>query len=317
VQNSRVHIALVLGLFAVCAPGITARDFPEPLPLMDPWLAVEQSGGLPAAGARPVLLLAPAAYGDVAYHPYWFRDGEHDSFSVRGRAGGVPVALGPIALGVYWNTVLLVGPVAAEDDPASIALWWMNAVQFEYGIVVGARLPAPLRSASLEYGRTSQHPLRPAYSEVSADIVRAAVWARTLCPRGPAGSRGRVTVGLSVGYLDLFEFWESDLLRPRTLLRGSVPLEAAMPLLQLPGGTVNLYLAAEPRLLLLRASGVAAGTDLEPPVQLELDAELGVQLQGRARTEIGVEVFSTSDTEQVRGTASPLTTVGVVFRVRR
>lgn len=291
-----------------------ARDFPEPRELADPWSA--RAGSLAGgATAYPAVALVPAGYGDIAYHDYTFLSGPHDSFSVRSRAGGVPLIAGPFAVGVYWSSILMVGPVSAGDDPASIALWWMNAVQFEYGVIAALRLPAPFRSVGLEYGRTSQHPLRSGYSEIAADVVRASVWlgnmGRLLRPDG----RWRVLTGASVSYLDLYDFWESDLLRPRTRYRLTAPVDITIGLTHAATAAVELFLNARPNLLFLRQEDVQPGTNLNPPVQFELDSELGIRFSGHGRIELGLELYTTRDTEQRRSEPAPLTTVGVVVRV--
>ena len=207
---SRPRVAVLAATLLLAAAAQTAaRDFPEPLELSDPWLAIA-AGSLSRIDATPPLLLAPAAYGDFAYHDYTFSDGPHDSFSLRTRVGGVPVAFGPVALGLYWSSFLLVGPIEPTDDAASIAEWWMNAVQFEYGLIAAVHLPRPFRSITLEYGRTSQHPLRSGYSEISSDVVSAGVWLETLrvgrhCDDAGALLRGQTTIdlGLRASWIDL------------------------------------------------------------------------------------------------------------------
>ena len=304
---------------------LAARDFPEPLELSDPWLAIARStrtGVSSPTDTRPPLLLAPTACGDFAFHHYTFLDGPHDSFSMRTRVGGVPVAFGPVALGLYWSSFLLVGPIQPTDDAASIAEWWMNSVQFEYGLIAAVRLPQPFRSIALEYGRTSQHPLRSGYSEISSDVVGAGVWLETLRVGGwydDAGVRppGRTTIdlGLRASWIDLYDFWESELLRPRTRVRIAAPVEVVVDLVEIGGAKVQAMLTGEPRLLILRTVEVQPGTDLDPLVQMEIDAELGLRIRGRARWEVAVELYSTQDAEQRRTEPSPLTTLGIVARI--
>ena len=322
-SQSRPRIAaLAAALLLAATVPLAARDFPEPPELSDPWLAITAAAGASPTDTRPPLLLAPAAYGDLAYHGYTFLDGPHDSFSVRTRVGGVPVAFGPVALGLYWSSFLLVGPIEPTDDAASIAEWWMNAVQFEYGLIAAVRLPRPFRSITLEYGRTSQHPLRSGYSEISSDVVSAGVWLETLrvgglCDDIVARPHGQTTIdlGLRASWIELYDFWESDLLKPRTRLRIAAPVEIVVDLIEIGGAKLQAVLAGEPRLLFLRSDEVEPGTDLDPLVQMELDAELGLRVRGRAKWEVAVELYSTHDTEQRRTEPSPLTTLGIVTRI--
>ena len=321
-SRSKPRVAvLVAALLLVAIAQLPARDFPEPLALSDPWLAIA-AGSLSRIGTRLPLLLAPAAYGEIAYHDYTFLDGPHDSFSVRTRVGGVPVAFGPVALWVYWSSFLLVGPIEPTDDAASIAEWWMNAVQFEYGLIAAVHLAQPFRSITLEYGRTSQHPLRSGYSEVSSDVISAGVWMETLrisrhCDDAGALLHGQTTIdlGLRASWINLYDFWESELLRPRTRVRIAAPVELVLDLVEIGGAMLQVVLAGEPRLLILRTGEVQPGTDLDPLVQMEVEAEIGLRVRGRARWEVVVELYSTQDTEQRRTEPSPLTTLGIVARI--
>ncbi|MCK4513788.1 MAG: hypothetical protein KAU31_00950, partial [Spirochaetaceae bacterium] len=128
---------------------------------------------------------------------------------------------------------------------------------------------------------------------------------------------GRTTIdlGLRVSWIDLYDFWESELLRPRARVRITAPVEIVADLVQIGGAKLQAVLAGEPRLLFLRTVEVQPGTDLEPLVQMELDAELGLRVRGRARWEVAVELYLTQDTEQRRTEPSPLTTLGIIARI--
>jgi hypothetical protein len=324
VRSGRCQVGRILWKVALIAVGIlalvpnpaVARDFPEPPEIADPWLAVsqEQSPATAAEAGRKPLLLAPAASGDIGYHDYALLDGPNDSFSVRSRMAGVPLVVGPVALGVYWSSYLLVGPIVATDDPASVAEWWMNAVQFEYGLIAATRLPEPFRSATVEYGRTSQHPLRAGFSEIASDVIRCSVWFMTFRPDRLFSQRSIINLGIAVSWIDLYDFWGSDLLRPRTRVRAAVPYEVTLDLVETGAARLQLFAAGEPRLLVLRSAEVQPGTDLQPGVQLELDAELGLRVRGHARLDLALEIFTTRDSEQRRDEASPLTSLGFVIR---
>lgn len=279
-----------------CLPSAHARDFPKPLGVGDPFRLAR----------READTILPGGVSDFGYHTYVFLDGPHDLFSLRQRTAVSFAAGAGLGLGGYYDTYLLIGPVTPGEDAFSIAEWNMNAVQFEYGVIVAT--PIGELNLALEYGRTSQHPLRGGYSEVSADILELAVY----------GSRFRLArswwnIGVRAAWLDLFDFWQSPLLAPRTAARFELPLEGSAPVAILPGFEAVWRLW--PRLILTRAEGAWPYSDTRPRVQTKIDAEAGIRISNDSAVEILIELFCTADTEQLRGEPAPLATLGIVVRM--
>lgn len=249
--------------------------------------------------------ILPGGISDFGYHTYVFVDGPHDLFSLRQRTAVAFVATSSLGLTGYYDTYLLIGPVTPGEDAFSIAEWNMNAVQFEYGVIAATRVGRS--HVAFEYGRTSQHPLRGGYSEVSADIVELAVY----CPERHVG-RSAWAVGVRAAWLDLFDFWQSPLLAPRTAMRFELAIEgaAAMGLLG-----IDAVWRLWPRLIVTRAEGAWPYAHIEPRAQAELDAEVGVRISGRSAVEVLLELYATADSEQLRGDPAPLTTFGIALRM--
>ena len=135
--------------------------------------------------------VASAMGADLEYGDYALSHDDFDSFYLAVDANPVFFRIGErLALGCYFASILMCGPVPEEDTPANIAAFWMNSVQFEYGL---RETVAPFSGGrqglhlTLEYARTSQHPLRPLFSEVASDILRLG-----LTP--PVFARGRVRI---------------------------------------------------------------------------------------------------------------------------
>ena len=287
---------LMIAVCVMTATAAHARDFPQPITMGDPFSLASEPGLLPGGQA------------DVSFHHYTLRKGPHDLFSIRQRASIALAATDTVGAAVYYDNYLLIGPIQPGEDPFSIAEWNMNALQFEYGIILAARTPANNR-LTFEYGRTSQHPFRAGYSEVSLDVVELAFYLDPVT--FGARARGELDVGVRLAYVDLYDFWDSPLLAPRTRYRVEIPVEGSLRL----GGGLSVVARAWPRLLVLRQDRVWPYANVEPPVQAEIDAELGVRFDRRSGLELLIELFSTGDTEQVRGESAPLTTLGLVARI--
>ena len=213
----------------------------------------------------------------------------------------------------------------------------MNTVQFEYAIAAAYRVGRVDVIAS--YGRTSQHPLASGgFSEVASDIVEIGVGLPVvvLAGLGRHAAPPVIATGVRLAYLDLYDFWQSPLLAPRTLLRLETPVQATVPLGRFArladdttarrprpesaraeaDRTIALVARAWPRLLVLRQEGAWPNADVDPPVQMEIDAELGFRLAGpRSYAELLLEFFTTQDTERRRGEPTPLTTFGITARM--
>ena len=282
----------IAGLLLAVASVAAGRDFPQPFSMSNPFSIAQETGFF--AGGRA----------DLAYHDYTFLRGPHDLFSLRQRTAVALANTSRFAAGLYYQNHLLVGPVSPGEDPFSIAEWHMNALHFEYGAVVAWRLPPVV---AFEYGRTSHHPLRGGYSEVSSDIVELSVYGDPLRWR-----RGSVLTGVRLAHVDLYDFWKSPLLRPRTRFRLEAPVEAVW---KLPREELAIVARVWPRLLVMRREGAWPYAQVEPPVQTEIDIELGIRFERRSGIELLLEFHSTADTEQVHGEPAPLTTLGIVARV--
>ena len=125
--------------------------------------------------------------GAFEYGDYAFAHDDVDSFYFRLSASPGPLRLrrqsSPWA--GYFEIILMCGPVPPAILAANIADFWMNAVQFQYGLYASLALPLPGRPHLLaEYSRTSQHDLRPEYSAgllstslSSASPRRSSAWA--------------------------------------------------------------------------------------------------------------------------------------------
>lgn len=183
-----------------------ARDFPEPLPAFDALSGVEPDS--------PVLL--PASYLQLRYENYAFRSSVTDDFQIHALGAFTLLQYeGLVALKLSYGTFLLVGPLAPGDVAASAAKWWMNSVQFQYGLygafnLAGAHL-------LLEYSRLSNHPLRaqrtltesfenPASERIATGIVTPPLQIGNV----------RSVFYYRAGFVDLFDYWKAkNIPKPR------------------------------------------------------------------------------------------------------
>ncbi|TVQ24402.1 MAG: hypothetical protein EA382_08520 [Spirochaetaceae bacterium] len=279
--------------FALLSVALPARDLPEPPQMANPFAHASDLGPL------------TGAYHDVAYHHNALIPGAHDLFTVRQRAAFSLWRGQRFAASLYWGTFLFVGPDHQDLDPASIFTWFMHSVQFEYGLLAGVALPGRFDSLVFEYGRTSQHPLLGGYGEVSSDIVRMSVWMEPVRVRSAV-----LTAGLRGAFIDLLAFWQSVLAKPRT----AVLIEPVVELHHAAGTRAQLFARLYPRVHVTRTTGQWPWAVVEPRVQYEIDAELGVRSVGPTRVELLLDLYASPDSEQVRGAASPVVTAGVAIR---
>ncbi|MFW6213584.1 MAG: hypothetical protein ACOC8L_11850 [Spirochaetota bacterium] len=286
-----VFLALLVG------GRLIARDVPEPPLAANPIYLANEEGRL--AGS----------YHDLGYLRNVFRSGEFDLFSIRQQSAFVLYAAEVVAATLRYGSLLFVGPVAGEIRPGSqLAPWYMHSIQFEYGVAAGfAPFEVPL-SMTVEYARTSQHPLMAGFSEVSSDILSAGAWFEHNPRRSPLSA----VVGARFEYVDLFDFWQSTLRAPRTAFRLEGHLHGSYTLFERPA--VLAFLRLYPRLLVLRTEGQWAYADVDPGVQTEGEGELGLALIGRARVEFFGFFYATQDTEQRRGEAVPSAVSGLGVR---
>ncbi|MFP4329427.1 MAG: hypothetical protein ACLFP6_01790 [Spirochaetaceae bacterium] len=197
---------------ALSVQGLTARDWYEPMEIINPLLFRSYQG----------TQILPGGYAETIYSNQALLDGRYDSFQINGRAGHTLVASPRFALSLSYGTYLMNGPVNEGGTPGSRLQWLMNAVQFEYGFFA-AWDAGPLYLLA-EYGRTSQHPFRRDFSEVSSDLVKIG-FAPHPFHIGPVELRAL----LRLGYSDIFDFWESRLEDPRTRWMAQPAVRAHWP----------------------------------------------------------------------------------------
>jgi hypothetical protein len=204
-MKGAIALGAVLALLAAAGPA-GAKDFPEPVLAVDPLAAASRRG-------------APAGMGGAfEYGNYLLAHDYVDSFYFRVGSSPVIFDLGDrFALGAIYESVLQCGPVKASagEKASNVMAFWMNSVQFEYGLYAslalsgegagGARLLA-------EYSRSSQHPFsnRTDYSTVAADILMVGLSLPEL-RSGAFDARSY----LRAGYRDMFAIWKSPLPKPR------------------------------------------------------------------------------------------------------
>ena len=190
----------------LCPDTLHARDFPEPLPAFDALSGVDPDS--------PILL--PASYLQLRYDNYTFHSSVTDDFQIQALGSFTLLQYeGLAALKLSYGTFLLVGPLAPGDVAASAAKWWMNSVQFQYGLygafnLAGAHL-------LLEYSRLSNHPLRsqrtptesfenPASERIATGIVLPTLQFGNL----------RSVFYYRTGFVDLFDYWKAkNIPKPR------------------------------------------------------------------------------------------------------
>jgi hypothetical protein len=192
------YLILLSGAPAYC------KYFPEPLSVEDPLLAAADTG-------FPAGMSASLEYGDYAFDTNYI-----DDFYFRLGASPVIIANGDsFAIGVNFESILLCSIVPPEQNSASIAHFWMNAVQFQYGL--NAAFAIPLSGTwrpdfLIEYSRASEHPFPSRdYSPAATDILQLGLAFPAM--RSDCFS---ATLGLDCGYHQLFDWiWQSGLPQPR------------------------------------------------------------------------------------------------------
>ncbi len=299
-------------VLACCSAGVVAaRDFFELPEIVDP-MGIEtgnqtgnQTGGRPVDGgghASPQTVFLPTTVTVLEYNSYSIAGNESNSFDVRLHAGITVYRGHRAAVNVHFGSYLIVGPVAPGDDPASIAEWWMNAVYYSYGAVAGVAFGPGAVVA--EYSRYSFHPLRNRlngefFNDPAGESIRVGY-------SFPEYRRRGVVISSLVrfGYLDLFDYWQADIEKPRarwtlrTNVVASYEKTRVTPFIRL-----NLDARA------LRVGGFDA----------VFGGDLGVAAGGAAgRLELYTSVYSTPDTEEIKGRTDPafLAGFGVRFRGR-
>lgn len=265
-----------------------ARDFPEPFPALDPLYAPASDDGLS---------FFPGGSGEFSYVSHALRRSDEDSFDVRGLLAFTLFRAGDsFALGARWGSVVLVGPIGPGEAAPTVAEWWMNAAQYEYGLSAAFGAPGPV-NILIEYSRTSQHPWREGYSEATADAVKAGV-----SVPGARFEALRVDLRLVAGYVDLFDFWKSAVPRPRTAWVASPAAELSWRRARGP----SPYAKAQADLILLRRGGASAD------LWAEFGAAVGPEAGG---LRLFIDFFLSEDTEELRGKAAPAALAGFGIRL--
>jgi hypothetical protein len=204
------------------------------------------------------------------------------------------------ALGADFESILMCGPVPSGDTPATIAPFWMNAMQFQYGLYAAFALPTPGRPALLaEYSRTSQHPIagRGQYSQVTSDILSLGIAPPEL-GLGPVALRS----SLRGGYSSLFAFWHSSIGQPRVSWFLRIAAEASLPL----GGAIDMVARAYPEVFIDRYTKALDATYF---------AEAGIAfIKGMNSTECLFTLYQTRDSELLTSQAHPTFEAGFAIR---
>lgn len=279
--------AIVAAIALLACPRLAfGKIFPLPVAAADP-LAAASRPGLPAG-----------MDGAFEYGNYAFAHDDVDSFYFRLSASPVVFDLGDtFALGANFESILMCGPVPATDTPVNIAAFWMNAVQFQYGLYASLALPLPGRPHLLaEYSRTSQHDLRPQYSQVSYDLLMGGVaWPEY--GLGPVALRSYVRAG----YGSLFAFWQSALPQPRISWLLMPSAEAELPL-----GGFSIVARLYPDIFIDRYTK-----------HLDADwfAEAGAAIvKCGESTELLLTLYATRDSELLAGAVHPAFEFGLSVR---
>jgi hypothetical protein len=272
------QVILVVIFLGAPVPAET-REFQKPREVMSPGLMVLWDDRF-----------FPGLHWEFSLHQHVLSGSPHDDFNIQS-IGAIPVYHHPegFTLGFFYGTFLVTGPVAADEDAASVAEWWMNGMQFEYGVV------AELGRATMEYSRRSHHAIRPGYREAAADILRIGYgW-------DLSASSIRVFPHIRAGYIDLYEFWDSGIPRPRQefTLAPTVFLRAPV------SSYLEVVSRVETTMIALRGGGF--------DYDLYLEAGLGMVRTG-GECVAGLSMFRTGDTEFVGGEKNPVILTGLFFR---
>jgi hypothetical protein len=268
-----------------------ARDLPEPPAAFD---------ALHGIGPESPAVL-PDTYVRLRYDNFAFRGSDTDTFQIALLgAFGLYRAGETFALKLSYGSTLLVGPLLPGDAAASVAGWWMNSIQFQYGIYGAFNLKG--YHLLFEYSRMSNHPLRddlsldkpfenPASERIGGGLVFPPwEW-------GPVEFDGY----LRGGYTDLFDYWQAPSIpKPRTSFLVRWGGGAKIPL----GSGFSAFFRPTADLHLLRRGGA----------DLSLHAETGISFRsGKGVVSLYLLYFRTEDTEEIVGEKQPVNLWGIGF----
>ncbi|AFG36420.1 hypothetical protein [Spirochaeta africana] len=261
-----------------------ARDYPEPPEVANPLYRYEPVG----SADGPPLRIAAGFFGRFWYDHATVSTGGEDVFTVGVQGSSLALAWRDrLVLQPHFASILVVGPVAADEQAATIAEWWMNAVQYQYGLHAAHR--SRFGDLVVGYRRTSLHPLRKGYSEISRDQFFAGL-GRDFEPW---------YLAVYLRYSDLWELWESGLPQPRNRLVLELQAAAEHTLRR----DLQVFAELQPRLLLNRYG---------PTMELEPVGRVGVRVGSQgSRLELYLHGYRTHDTEQLRDRRYATTVIGL------
>ena len=293
-RKERLVLAAAFALFAFVRPAV-CKDFPEAVLAADP-LAASSGPGVPAGMGS-----------SFEYGNYAFSHDDIDSFYFRLNASPVIVKLGDsFALGGIFESTLMCGPIRPGTGAANIAAFWMNTVQFEYGLYSSLAFPGSGKDGFhllAEYSRTSQHTLNSplgnppvVYSQVSYDFLILGI-ALPEFDLGPVALRSN----LRLGYGSLLAFWNSVLAQPRMSWIAKPSAEVELPL-----GGCAIVARAYPCIFIDRYTGL---------LDADWFAEAGlIFAKGRESTELLLTLYDTRNSEMLDIATHPTFEAGIALR---
>ncbi|AEJ60898.1 hypothetical protein Spith_0618 [Spirochaeta thermophila DSM 6578] len=281
--------ALLLVLVLLLTLPLHGRDFPQSILTIHPFPAPYTSTILPHGTLR------------LWYETYTLEESPTDSFHIGISGAATPLAWhNLLALRIYFDSILVVGPLAPGDEAASVMEWWMNAVQYQYGALLGLRLP-PLVLAA-EYSRMSFHPLRWRIhddlhlTDPATDRLGLLATTPPLTPLPWL----TITPSLRAAYVDLFDYWQAEGLPE---FREDAYLRAGLLLTSPVHRLIHPYLETWNDILFF-PDGTGYAFRLETGLLIPSPA-------GELRLFLVVNSFS--DTQEVEEGPFPMTTAGFGF----
>jgi len=245
------------------------------------------------------IVFFPSNYGELKYTNHLFLSTPEDVyyFSVLGACTIFNID-NIAALRAYYSSYNLIGPLGDGDTAATIGQWWMNCVEFEYGITGAINFFD--YHLILEYARISQHNFRPMYSEVTTDNLKIGVVFPPLVFKNFV-----FDYYIRGGFVDLFDFWQSTVPKPRVEWIITPNLKTTYKF----NNSISAFYKIYCDINFLR------DPDSKPGVDTSLYMELGIILEKDAsQTQFFLEYYQTPDTEELRYESAPAKLLGLGFR---
>jgi len=274
VNGRTPRLSLAALAFLLLFPGLFARDYFDPDEILFPLDVPGEPGAL------------NGYYGLLEAGAYAFMSDSRECFYIKGTGAPTLYRYGDrFAANLFFSSILINGPVGADETPANIANFWMNGAQFEYGANLGFRGGA--FDFAWSYARASLHPLRSGFSDAAADrqILRAR-------RKGIALGQAELVLSLSAEWDDLYDFWNDPSLgKPRTLVAvsPSLRIESPVPGLDPDGTDSRLYALFAPDVVFTRA-----GT-----VETDFYGEAGFRKNRAVGADFFLQAYYSRDTEMV------------------